>query len=468
MKRTATERLTYIAVDFLTANIAVFLFDMARYRVLGAKATGFGSLEDFLCSRFLFLEQLLLPVIVLCIFILSGFYNKPFHKSNVQTFFSTLGSTLASTLIIYFALLVDSSTSIRMTSYELLLYLYGALFVTCFAGRAAVTAATRHRIRKGKLRFNVAVAGNNARGKHTAEMLRANSGRNGFYFSGFISLPGEKSDGAACRLENAADFCRRESVSEIIIAPETLDDRGISDILRPLFNLQIPLKINADALPILTNSIKLQSIYEEPYIDLTLANVTESTRNIKRLFDILLSSAALIVLAVPMGVIGLWIRSEGKGRIFFRQERIGYHGKPFHILKFRTMRPDAEANGPQLSSERDNRITRTGKILRKYRLDELPQFWNVLKGDMSIVGPRPERRYFIDRILEHAPQYTLVHQVRPGITSWGMVKYGYASSVEEMVERLRYDLVYLANMSITVDVKILIYTLKTVIKGRGK
>lgn len=132
------------------------------------------------------------------------------------------------------------------------------------------------------------------------------------------------------------------------------------------------------------------------------------------------------------------------------------------------MRPDAEAHGPRLSSETDPRITPLGRVLRKYRLDELPQFWNVLKGDMSLVGPRPERRYFINKIMAEAPCYSLVHQVRPGITSWGMVKYGYASEVAQMVKRLKYDLVYLANMSFIVDLKILIYTVKTVVKGRGK
>lgn len=312
------------------------------------------------------------------------------------------------------------------------------------------------------------MAGNGTRGKHTAEILQSNSCRSGYRFSGHIALPGEDAEGAACKLADAEEYCRRQKISEIIIAPDSSEDRDITELLRPLFSLQIPLKISVKAMPMLTNSIKLQSIYEEPYIDLTSANVTESTRNIKRLLDIILSLFAILILFIPMSIIALAVARDSKGGIFFRQERIGYHGKPFKILKFRTMRADAEKTGPQLSSTEDTRITHIGKFLRKYRLDELPQFWNVLCGEMSIVGPRPERKYFIEKILQTAPQYTLVHQVRPGITSWGMVKYGYASNVEEMIERLRYDLVYLANMSITVDVKILIYTIKTIIKGRGK
>jgi lipopolysaccharide/colanic/teichoic acid biosynthesis glycosyltransferase len=168
-----------------------------------------------------------------------------------------------------------------------------------------------------------------------------------------------------------------------------------------------------------------------------------------------------------MLIVALAIKIDSKGPVFYSQERVGYKQKKFNILKFRSMTTDAEKSGPQLSSENDSRITKLGRILRKYRIDELPQFWNVLKGDMSLVGPRPEREYFIHKIVEKAPYYTLVHQVRPGITSWGMVKYGYAKNVDEMILRLRYDLIYLTNISILVDLKIIIYTVETVFTGRG-
>ena len=131
------------------------------------------------------------------------------------------------------------------------------------------------------------------------------------------------------------------------------------------------------------------------------------------------------------------------------------------------MRIDAEANGPALACDDDPRVTRLGRTLRKYRLDELPQFWNVLLGEMSLVGPRPERDYYVRRLVEARPAYSLVHQVRPGITSWGMVKYGYASTVDQMLERLDYDLLYLENISLAVDLKILFYTVNTVVTGRG-
>ena len=211
----------------------------------------------------------------------------------------------------------------------------------------------------------------------------------------------------------------------------------------------------------------LRDIAGEPLINICSARMSDSTQNLKRVGDILVSSAALVLLSPLFAIFAILIKRDSKGPVFYRQERIGYHKKPFRIIKFRTMVADAEPAGPRLSSEGDSRITRLGRFMRKYRLDELPQFVNVLKGEMSLVGPRPEREFFIRQILKKAPYYSLLHQVRPGITSWGMVKHGYASTVDEMVERARFDLIYLENISLMVDLKILLHTVNTVIKGRG-
>ena len=212
---------------------------------------------------------------------------------------------------------------------------------------------------------------------------------------------------------------------------------------------------------------RLTSVTNEPLVDITNANIPAATVNLKRLGDIVVSSVALILLMPVYAVLALSVRLDSPGPVFYRQCRIGYHKRPFDIIKFRTMRTDAEEAGPALSADEDPRITRLGKILRKYRLDELPQFWNVLKGEMSLVGPRPEREFYIRQIMERQPAYSLIHQVRPGITSWGMVKFGYATSVDEMIERLRYDLLYLENVSFGVDLKILFHTVSTVLCGRG-
>ena len=162
------------------------------------------------------------------------------------------------------------------------------------------------------------------------------------------------------------------------------------------------------------------------------------------------------------------VKASSEGPVFFRQERIGKNGNAFQIIKFRTMCTNAEKDGPQLSSQNDSRITKIGKILRRTRMDELPQFWNVLRGDMSLVGPRPERAFYIEQIVQRAPHYLHLQKVRPGITSWGQVKYGYAENVDEMIQRLKFDILYIENMSIALDIKILFYTVSIVFRGLGK
>ena len=189
--------------------------------------------------------------------------------------------------------------------------------------------------------------------------------------------------------------------------------------------------------------------------------------HVKRLADIIFSMSALLLLWPLFLLIALILWLDTGSPIFFLQERIGQGGHPFRIIKFRTMKVDAESQGPQLSFPEDKRQTRVGSVLRRYRLDELPQFINILKGDMSLVGPRPERSYFIGQISQRTPDYQTLLQMRPGLTSWGQVRFGYASTIEQIVERMQYDLYYVSNFSISFDIKIILHTIRIVFSGKG-
>jgi exopolysaccharide biosynthesis polyprenyl glycosylphosphotransferase len=208
--------------------------------------------------------------------------------------------------------------------------------------------------------------------------------------------------------------------------------------------------------------IPVISISKNPYSN-------KSAERVKRVFDVTFSIIALLLVLPFLLVIGLITKTTSKGPILYTQERIGRWGKPFNIFKFRSMYVNSEQNGPKLSQgEEDYRITKWGRFMRKTRIDEFPQFFNVLKGDMSLVGPRPERQFFIDQIIEKAPEYVQLLSIKPGITSLGQVQYGYAANVEEMLERMEFDLLYLKNNSIETDLYLLFQTTKVMLKSKGQ
>jgi exopolysaccharide biosynthesis polyprenyl glycosylphosphotransferase len=257
-------------------------------------------------------------------------------------------------------------------------------------------------------------------------------------------------------------------IEEVIIALETTEHKRLSEILTIVENKQITVWGIPDLYDFLSGTVKINTIYSSPLIKISNGLMTGWQENVKRLLDVMLSLIAMTVFSPVYLILSIMVKASSKGPVFYSQERVGKFGKPFTIFKFRSMVADAETNGPALSSSKDCRITGIGNFMRKTHLDEIPQFYNVVRGDMSLVGPRPERKFYIDQIVKKAPHYTHLHKLRPGITSWGQVKYGYASNVEEMLERLPYDMIYLKNISLYLDFKILIYTVIVSFKGKGR
>lgn len=467
------QRCTYIVSDLLTSGLAWFLFNVIRFNDVVAPRENYPSFADFLSVKPVWLGLICFPLLMLGIYYLSGYYNKVFIKSRVEELIHTLSTAIIGTIVIYFIAIVNDPIPDRASNYVLLLILMGLMFSLVYIGRLSITSATNRKISRGELRFNTLIIGTSQYAVTLREKLMTSSTRANMTYNiiGFVE-PDQNHCSRQMPLpvypiEDMEKLCRELDVKCLIATSHRNGMQATLDLVNRLFRLDLPIMISPSLFQLITSKPQIRRLAGEPLIDISHAEMSDSTVNLKRAGDIVVSAITLIFLLPVFAVIAIAIKKDSKGPVIYSQERIGLRKKPFRIYKFRTMHTDAEANGPALSSANDERITHIGRILRKYRLDELPQFCNVLKGDMSIIGPRPERAYYIDKIMERAPYYILVHQVRPGITSLGMVKHGYASTIDEMIERLQYDLIYIENISLIVDLKIIMYTVNTVLTGKG-
>ncbi len=467
------QRAKYIISDYLCLNIGWLLCSIVRYYYHQPAFIHAIPLSRHLMTAPVIAGQIVFPLMMVCLYWISGYYNSAYFKSRVDEFVNTAGVSVIGTIIIYFAAMINDANPDRMSSYEIIIITWALLFVPVICERLVITCSTAKLIRDGHLCFDTLVIGATRGAKLLVSKLSENQPGSGFNVVGFVDTspnpcPVREDLGLPVYpIGEIADICRIKGIKRLIVAPHRNGFRETGELINALFSLDLPIFITPDLYGLIVMRPRFGSVTNEPMIDITHCHTKAVTLNLKRLSDIVIGSVACVALLPVYALIAIAIKRDSKGPVIYRQERIGYHKRPFYILKFRTMSTDAESSGPALTTLDDPRVTRIGHFLRKYRLDELPQFWNVVRGDMSLVGPRPERDYYIKQIVARAPYYNLIHQVRPGITSWGMVRFGYASDVSQMIERLRYDLLYIENVSLGVDLKILYHTVSTVLRGKG-
>lgn len=458
-------------MDYLIAIIAWTIFWFYRQDWLQSIHPDIYQDRNWVARDYV-LAFLFIPSFWVVVYYLSGTYYDVYRKSRMIESVRTFISSIIGALIVGFIAFANDVD--RFTYFfEITALYFLAHFLFALLARLAFFNATKRKLRKGVVCYPTIIVGDNGKVAKVYEEVSQNPKVLGNRIIGFVTVnqsnPPSNTDVPV--LGNVADLekiIQEYQIAEVIIAVESHQHSILEELLIKLSYSKVVVKVLPDLYDIIAGTVKIQNFFQPVLITINQELLPDWQQSIKRATDVVASFCTILLLSPLYLLAIIKTRLSSPGPIFYKQERIGLNGQPFYIIKFRSMYVDAEKDGPKLSSDKDNRITPWGKVMRKWRIDEIPQFFNILKGDMSLVGPRPERQYFIDKISETHPHYKFLHRVKPGLSSWGMVEYGYAENVSQMIERMKYDLLYIQNCSLILDWKIKIYTLKVVFQGRGK
>lgn len=426
--RRKKQQLLYVFVDILSSLLIWSSFLIFRWLVYDGRVF---SVDTVLIPMFNFYTPLIVyPIGCLVIYYLSGYYLRPLRKPYLRELRRTFVSALIISFGAFFIFIIDDPVTQYERYFTSLLVLFALQFLGSYIPRWLVTYIS-HKL------------DNDTPRTYTIHTMK--------------------------EVEQFEQAHAVEPYDEVILDFKSkTKENDIYALINRLYPRNVEISVVPSLYDMLTGAAMIDEVSDQPLIHITEHKMSDTELCIKRAFDIIVSAAMLVLLSPLYFILTLLVWYSSKGPVFYRQERIGLHGLPFEIIKFRTMCVHAETETPQLSADNDPRITKVGKWMRKYRLDELPQFWNILRGDMSIVGPRPERRYFINQIEEKAPYYCMIYKIRPGLTSWGPIKVGYTDTLDKMIRRLNYDIVYIENMSLTLDIKIMFHTIGVIFNGKGQ
>lgn len=460
------ELLLLLTVDFVTINLCWILYYFLRVE---------SGLLETITEPELLGPGLVIYIYWVLIFLFVGMYRKWFAASRFDELSTLFKSSFVGVFILFIVIFMDDTARHDVTvRSRLLIMLYWGVFLFFVGmGRLLVRSFQRNLIIKGFGRKNTLLVGFNSRSNDLHNQLIRHRAL-GLDVVAYIAMEnqniGKEFKGVKV-LDSVANIDKvidKYDIKEIIIASDKNYQDVVAEVIAKCDSRNIGIKILADLYELVSGQARISQIYGFPLMDVMPEIMPEWEKKVKRLMDISISLIILIVTLPLTLTISILIKLDSPGSIFYKQKRSGLNGKEFQIYKFRSMRSDAEkSTGPVWSQKNDPRITRIGKFIRKVRIDEIPQMINILKGEMSLVGPRPERPFFVEQFSREIPLYKQRLKVRPGVTGWAQVKHKYDENIEDVKTKLRYDLFYIENMSLRMDFKIIFRTVFIVLFGKG-